>query len=118
MRVNIAIKPTLGCTCHGRESKTSIPVSPRTAAESEVSFRDPSGFVFERAGVLYRQVNDSYRENYDRLMQSGLYDKLVGKGWLIPHQKVELHHAAAPGAYQVLQPNRVPFVSYPYEMVF
>ena len=82
------------------------------------SFRDPSGFVFERDGVLYRQVNGSYGGNYDRLVQSGLYDKLVAKGWLIRHKEVELLHAAAPGAYQVLQPNRVPFVSYPYEWCF
>ena len=82
------------------------------------SFRDPSGFVFERDGALYRQVNSSYRENYDRLMRSGLYDKLVEQGRLVAHQEVELHHAAAPGAYKVLQPNRAPFVSYPYEWCF
>ena len=68
------------------------------------SFRDPSGFVFECDGALYRQVNSSYRENYDRLMRSGLYDKLVEEGWLVAHQEVELHHAAAPGAYSVSRP--------------
>ena len=82
------------------------------------SFRDPSGFVFEREGVLYRQVNSSYRENYDRLMQSGLYDKLAREGLLVAHQETGLHHAAAPGAYKVLQPSRVPFISYPYEWCF
>ena len=82
------------------------------------SFRDPSGFVFECDGALYRQVNSSYRENYDRLMRSGLYDKLVEEGWLVAHQEVELRQAAAPGAYKVLRPDRVPFISYPYEWCF
>ena len=42
------------------------------------SFRDPSGFLFKRDGVLYRQVNQIYAENYTRLMDSGLYAKLAG----------------------------------------
>ena len=43
------------------------------------SFRDPSGFVFEREGVLYRQVNRSYAAAYSRLPSSGLYAALVGR---------------------------------------
>ena len=39
------------------------------------SFRDPAAFVFTRAGVLYRQVNESGRELYDALMHSGLYER-------------------------------------------
>jgi hypothetical protein len=41
------------------------------------SFRDPSGFLFTAGGVLYRQVNRSYQQDYEALMQSGLYPKLV-----------------------------------------
>jgi hypothetical protein len=44
------------------------------------SFRDPSGFVFEREGVFYRQVDRSYAADYDRLLPSGLYDALVERG--------------------------------------
>ena len=40
------------------------------------SFRDPSGFLFTRDGVLLRQVNRSYADEYTRLMDSGLYDRL------------------------------------------
>ena len=40
------------------------------------SFRDPSGFMFKHDGKLYRQVNQKYREEYDLLMNSGLYDQL------------------------------------------
>ena len=45
------------------------------------SFRDPSGFLFTSGGVLYRQVNQSYRPDYDRLMESGLYERLVEQGF-------------------------------------
>lgn len=82
------------------------------------SFRDPSGFVFTRGDALLRQVQDSYREEYDSLMHSGLYASLVDAGLLIPHVEVELDAAPRNGAYRVLQPERVPFVSYPYEWCF
>ena len=45
-----------------------------TAAESVAgSFRDPSGFLFTSDGALYRQVNERYRESWDALHESGLY---------------------------------------------
>lgn len=82
------------------------------------SFRDPSGFLFWRDGVLYRQVNASYRQDYDLLVSSGLYGRLVDEGLLIPHEEVDLPEPAAPGAYKTLRPERVPFISYPYEWSF
>lgn len=82
------------------------------------SFRDPSGFVFTRGGALYRQVQESYRDEYDRLMSCGLYPKLVDDGLLVAHTEDSLDLAAAPGAYRVLRPERVPFISYPYEWCF
>jgi hypothetical protein len=53
------------------------------------SFRDPSGFLFSRAGILYRQINRSYAANYDLLMSSGLYDKLIKLGLLVPHREAD-----------------------------
>ncbi len=82
------------------------------------SFRDPSGFLFERDGVLYRQVNQSCRENYDLLMQSGLYEALVADGLLVPHEEVDVPPAAAESVYKVIAPRRLPFISYPYEWCF
>lgn len=81
------------------------------------SFRDPSGFLFWRGGTLYRQVNPFYREDYDRLMESGLYDTLVGEGLLIPHEEVSVE-PAEPGAYQIIRPEPIRFISYPYEWCF
>jgi ribosomal protein L11 methylase PrmA len=88
-----------------------------SAGRHASSFRDPSGFLFQRDGVLLRQVNPSYREHYDRLIESGLYAKLTKRGWLVPHQEVD-EPAAADAAYRVLKPVRLPFVSYPYEWSF
>jgi ribosomal protein L11 methylase PrmA len=82
------------------------------------SFRDPSGFVFVRQGILYRQVNAPWRENYDLLMESGLYRELVEDGLLVPHEEVDLTFAASDGAHRVLRPEPIPFISYPYEWSF
>ena len=89
------------------------------------SFRDPSGFLFSRSGVLYRQVNRAYEQAYARLMDSGLYEKLVKAGLLIPHVEVDQAHpelahgtAESEACYKIIQPERVPFISYPYEWSF
>ncbi len=82
------------------------------------SFRDPSGFLFRREGVLYRQVNAPYAEDWRLLETSGLGAELHAAGLLIPHQVVDEALAAQPGAIAVLRPDLVPFVSYPYEWSF
>ena len=85
---------------------------------STASFRDPNGFVFKQAGVLYRQVNGSYRDDYDLLIGSGLYGRLVDDGWLIAHEEVDLALADPGVSYKVLRPEPIPFISYPYEWSF
>jgi hypothetical protein len=82
------------------------------------SFRDPSGFVFERDGLLLRQVNQVYRPHYDRLMASGLYDSLVSDGLLVSHEEVGEAPLDPSRAYKVLAPERVAFISYSYEWCF
>jgi ribosomal protein L11 methylase PrmA len=88
--------------------------NPRLAA----SFRDPSGFLFVYAGTLYRQVNQVYQENYAQLFASGLYAKLVKKGWLIPHEEVDIAPPQPETAFEVIRPEKVAFISYPYEWSF
>ena len=82
------------------------------------SFRDPSGSVFLSAGNLYRQVNHSYREHYDQLMQGGLHEDLVKRELLVSHEEIDHHALQQPETFKVLQPQRVPFISYPYEWSF
>ena len=82
------------------------------------SFRDPSGFLFEKEGRLYRQVNQFYREDYDALMDGGLYEELVSAGLLVRHTEADISLALCEDAYKVIAPERVPFISYPYEWCF
>ena len=79
------------------------------------SFHDPSGFLYERDGVLLRQVDQSFASGYDRFISSGCYDALVAEGLLVEHHEVGLELAATPRAHRVLAPRRLPFVAYPYE---
>lgn len=82
------------------------------------SFRDPSGFMFVSDGLLYRQVNRAYAQNYDHLMSSGLYQELVGSNLLISHEEVADVYPARGQAHRVLKHELIPFVSYPYEWSF
>ena len=77
------------------------------------SFRDPRGFVFEQDGAIFRQVNEAGREGYEALMTSGLYDALAAKKLMVAHVEVP-----APGAFRVLKPDLIPFVSHPGEWSF
>jgi ribosomal protein L11 methylase PrmA len=82
------------------------------------SFRDPSGFVFTRSGVLYRQVNRVFADEFEAVTGSGLYDELARQGLMIPHRAVSLDLAATLEAVAVLQPEPIRFISYPYEWCF
>ncbi|MBW3658067.1 MAG: SAM-dependent methyltransferase [Actinobacteria bacterium] len=78
------------------------------------SFRDPAGYLFERDGVLLRAVDPSFAETYDAVVASGLYDALHRDGLLVPHEEVDPALAPTP-AHRVLRPERLPFISHPFE---
>jgi hypothetical protein len=82
------------------------------------SFRDPSGFIFMRDGVVYRQINPSARADYERLLASGLYDALVKSGDLVRHEEDALDRSPDGLAFRVIRPDRISFISYPYEWCF
>ncbi len=83
------------------------------------SFRDPSGFVFKEEGEIYRQVSNFYKKDYDFFLSSGLYDKLLADGLIIPHVEVDIEKAKdLKLAYKVIKPEKIPFWSYPYEWCF
>ncbi|MFT4521345.1 MAG: hypothetical protein ACI8ZN_000274 [Bacteroidia bacterium] len=75
------------------------------------SFRDPAGFVFKKEGNIYRNVLSAGQADYDALMDSGLYESLTKKGYLLEHDEVE----TSDGAYKTLKPLQIPFITYPYE---
>jgi len=82
------------------------------------SFRDPSGFMFRRDGVLYRQINKHYQNQYDKLVSSGLLDDLWKQGLLVKSAEVDIQPAEKELAYKVIQPDELPFISYPFEWSF
>jgi len=92
--------------------KINFPLNTRVPS----SFRDPSGFVFKKDNRILRQINNSYKRQYDRL-QNGLYQDLLSSSLIIPHQ--EAHDIELPeNAYKIIEPEIIPFVSYPYEWSF
>ncbi|NLF22100.1 MAG: SAM-dependent methyltransferase [Lentisphaerae bacterium] len=83
------------------------------------SFRDPDGSMFTREGVLYRQINRCFQGPFDALVTSGLFERLWSKNLLIRHEAVDIERAAdRESAVHVIRPERIPFISYPYEWSF
>lgn len=82
------------------------------------SYRDPSGFIFEKESVLYRQVNISFKDHFDHFIESGCYAGLAGKKLLIPHEIISENITGSPDYYKTLRPEPICFISYPYEWCF
>ena len=80
---------------------------------SNSSFRDPSGFVFQENGRIFRQINSCYFEIYQALKKQNIFEELFAKGLLIEHKEVECSAEKI-----VLEVKKLPFVSYPYEWSF
>lgn len=93
-------------------------LAPSSAPSHGASYRDPAGFIFSRDGVLYRQINPAAREDYTALMESGLYEALAGRGDLVAHEEVDPALSPDGAAFRVIRPERIAFISYPYEWCF
>ena len=82
------------------------------------SFRDPSGFVFQKEGIIYRQVNKIFKEHFDHFISSGCYDHLAKNGWLVLHEEVPGNLTDTENWYKTLKPQKIPFISYSYAWCF
>jgi hypothetical protein len=82
------------------------------------SYRDPSGFIFEKEGELYRQVNISFKEHFDHFLQSGCYRHLIEKTLLIPHEEINKNLTREGNCYTTIKPEKISFISYPSEWSF
>ncbi|MBI5413063.1 SAM-dependent methyltransferase [Candidatus Peregrinibacteria bacterium] len=91
-----------------KESKKVIPSS----------FRDPNGFVFLSSGKLYRQINKVCQDDYEFLMHSGLFNDLVKENQLVPHKETTKELLSDKDGYKIIEPEKIPFISYPYEWCF
>jgi hypothetical protein len=74
--------------------------------------------MFEFNGELFRAVNASYQQDFDHLFSSGLYDELINRGMMVPFEEVDPLSMGISGLYKVLKPERIKFISYPYEWAF
>jgi hypothetical protein len=94
--------------------------APRTGAveRDAGSFRDPSGFIFWKDGQPYRQIQKRFAAEWDAFEASPLKRRLIDGGRLIPYDTVPIEHAQGPDAHAVIRPERIEFISYPYEWTF
>lgn len=77
------------------------------------SFRDPSGYVFVEDGSIKRVIKPVYFSQYKSLTESGFYDILFEKKYLIPHKTVQENQNQI-----IIEAQKIPFVTYPYEWSF
>jgi len=87
------------------------------AAKLSGSFRDPSGFVFTHDSELYRAIASCYEPHFRFAEESGLYAELQENGLLVDHTEVA-DPTTELSNYRIVKPERIPFVSYPYEWCF
>ncbi len=84
------------------------------------SFRDPAGRVYRVGDRIFRTVTDYFADDFDIVNATGLPDKLVKEGLLLPAIQVDkevLQFVGAKARY-VLEIPRLQFVSFPYEWSF
>jgi len=88
------------------------------ASEQRVmgSYKDPSGYVFQKDGQLYRRINESYLDTYDLVRDSGLFQELMQEKLLIEHEEISVEDGDDPHA--IIRPRMIQFITYPYEWCF
>ena len=84
------------------------------------SFRDYRGRVYSRNGRIYRTIADRAADDFDRVAASGLFEQLFASNALLPFARCEPDTSGLdqPGVRYIIEAPPLPFVSYPYEMVF
>jgi hypothetical protein len=80
------------------------------------SYKDPSGYVFQKDGQLFRRINECYLDTYHQARDCGLFKELFQKRLLIEHDEISEQSLDDPHA--IIRPRMVQFVSYPYEWCF
>ena len=82
------------------------------------SYKDPAGFVFLYNNEIYRQINVEGKADYDYLLESKLYDELTKNELLITHREISLEKEVSKNFYKFIKPQKIDFISYPYEWSF
>ena len=84
------------------------------------SFRDPSGKLFWDDGKLYRTITDRYFGTYKVIKESGFFDELRAKNKIVEYveRPAKIFSHLSKNVCMVLEPQILPFISYPYEWSF
>jgi SAM-dependent methyltransferase len=78
-----------------------------------ISYKDTAARVVLKEGIYYRYIFNEYKKEYDNLMQSGLYEALKSKGYLISHSELNYEDGDT-NVYKQLLPEQIHFQSYPF----
>jgi SAM-dependent methyltransferase len=81
------------------------------------SFRDRNGNVYYRGGRVFRALSPTALANWNLLRETEFFARRAADGSIIG-TRVAPEEAPPAGAAAVLEHDRVPFVSYPYEWTF
>ncbi len=82
------------------------------------SFRDPSGFIYEKDGEIFRFVSSTYSQHFQKLKISGLYTELIEKKQLLPFEEISENHTGQSDWLTTLRPLQIPFRNYAWEWSF
>ena len=86
------------------------------------SFRDPESRVFYSGDGVFRALSDDGLSDFRALASTKLYERFAGDGRLVETNLLEgadgLPEGLVKEAAGVLEHERIPFVSYPYEWPF
>ncbi len=89
------------------------------------SFRDSSGFVFYYNEKPHRAISSVYQDTYELFINSDLFSELLNKKYIIPHKEIPKDEEDLlrlefnkSDIYKIISPEKIPFISYPYEWSF
>lgn len=77
------------------------------------SFRDPSGYIFIDEGIVKRTISPVYFKQYKALKKANIFETLSKAGLLISHTELSVSDDEI-----VIQPEQIPFITYPFEWSF
>jgi ribosomal protein L11 methylase PrmA len=94
----------------------------RGPAAETGSYRDPGGFIFTLDARIFRAIHPRYHSDWEFFSSLPLFEELQRQGRLIPTRPAEPDPRFPPRVAEmnalVVEHDRVPFVSYPYEWSF
>src|SRR5687768_9744665 len=86
------------------------------------SFRDRTARVFYHDGRIFRGLNETALREWQALSATGFFQRMSGAGAIVPTHQRDLASlplsSSDPQWTAVLEHERLPFVSYPYEWSF